>query len=178
MSWAVTPAERLRQRCITDAICISLFGIDLDEAAYLLGVHDKSSDPKGFWRVDKEQDPELRHPLLSYVAFHDLNERIKASRTSERGIQGFLSQNDGNGWQLPEAVRLADYGIADDGAGPRQVAARLGPRYHEWQLEQSAEESWRECRMHARNTASVDTDPMGFEDGGASAIQPLVRADR
>ncbi|MBU6335906.1 MAG: hypothetical protein KGS47_16075, partial [Chloroflexi bacterium] len=31
------------------------------------------------------------------------------------------------------------------------VASRLGPRFYDWQIAQTAEESWRECHLHARN---------------------------
>jgi hypothetical protein len=31
------------------------------------------------------------------------------------------------------------------------VASRLGPRFYDWQLAQTPEESWRECHLHARN---------------------------
>ena len=34
---------------------------------------------------------------------------------------------------------------------PQPVASRLGPRFHDWQLVQSADESRRECHLHARN---------------------------
>lgn len=30
-------------------------------------------------------------------------------------------------------------------------ASRLGPRFYDWQLAQTPEESWRECRLYARN---------------------------
>jgi hypothetical protein len=54
---------------------------------------------------------------------------------------------------LPETLRLADYGLGhDDRAKELQpVASRLGRRFYDWQLAQSAEESWRECHLHARN---------------------------
>ena len=54
---------------------------------------------------------------------------------------------------LPETLCLADYGLGhDDRAKEHQpVASRLGPRYLDWQLAQSPEESWRECHLHARN---------------------------
>jgi hypothetical protein len=29
--------------------------------------------------------------------------------------------------------------------------AASGPRFYDWQLTQTAEESWRECHLHARN---------------------------
>ena len=54
---------------------------------------------------------------------------------------------------LPETLRLADSGLGhDDRAKERQpVASRLGPRFYDWQLTQTLEESWRECHLHARN---------------------------
>ena len=54
---------------------------------------------------------------------------------------------------LPETLRLADYGLGHDQRArrPQPVASRLGPRFYDWQLVQSAEESWRECHLHARN---------------------------
>ena len=54
---------------------------------------------------------------------------------------------------LPETLRLADYGLGHDERAkePQPVASRLGPRFYDWQLAQSPEESWRECHLHARN---------------------------
>ncbi len=54
---------------------------------------------------------------------------------------------------LPETLRLSDYGLGHDDRAehPQSVASRLGPRFYDWQLVQSAEESWRECHLHARN---------------------------
>ena len=54
---------------------------------------------------------------------------------------------------LPETLRLADYGLGHDERAKvhQPVASRLGPRFYDWQLAQSAEESWRECHLHARN---------------------------
>jgi hypothetical protein len=54
---------------------------------------------------------------------------------------------------IPETLRLADYGLGhDERAKEHQpVADRLGPRFYDWQLAQSPEESWRECHLHARN---------------------------
>ena len=62
-------------------------------------------------------------------------------------------QNYGDGWMLPEELRLTDYGLGhDDRAKHRQpVVSRLGLRFYDFQLIQSANESWRECQLHARN---------------------------
>lgn len=103
---------------------------------------------KGFWREDKAFDPELRQTVLTQVAFHDL-QRL--------GLDAFLSQNDGEGWMLPETLRLADYGLGhDDRAREHQpVASRLGPRFFPWQLEQGVEESWEECARHAERIEAL-----------------------
>ncbi len=164
--WAITDHERLRLRCLLDAIVAELYGLDWNDLAWILRDCDhpadrvgdrafaRTLDPKGFWRVDKEKVPELRHSVLSLVAFHDLKETIAANGNDrDRGIEAFCAQNEGDGWMLPEAVRLADYGLGHDDRAkePQPVAARLGERFLPWQLEQSVEESWAECERHARN---------------------------
>ena len=54
---------------------------------------------------------------------------------------------------LPETLCLADYDLGHDERAehPQPVASRLAPRFYDWQLVQSADESWRECHLHARN---------------------------
>lgn len=164
--WAVTPHERLRLRCMLDAIVAELYGIEWDDLAWILRDCDHPSektgdstftralDPKGFWRVDKQNDPELRHTVLCLVAFRDLKEAI-ASHGNEReaGIEAFCNQHEGDGWMLPEMVRVADYGLGHDDRAkkPQPVRQPMGERFLPWQLEQSAEESWAECERHARN---------------------------
>ncbi|MCP4406576.1 MAG: hypothetical protein GY807_02220, partial [Gammaproteobacteria bacterium] len=71
----------------------------------------------------------------------------------QKGLDAFLSQNNGEGWLLPESLRLADYGLGHDdrAKAPQPVAPRLGPRFLPWQLEKSVEESWAECERHAEN---------------------------
>lgn len=143
--WAVTHHERLRLRCILDAIVADLYGLDEDDFAWIL--RDDPSDPKGFWRVDKDQPKELRHTTLAQVAFRDLK---------EMGMEAFCNHHDGDGWQIPESITFAtrDGGILDldakDGS-TYPVRDRLGPRFLPWQLEQSVEDSWAECEIHARN---------------------------
>ena len=158
--WAITDAERLRRRVMADVAAGAALGIDESVLAVILKDCDHFSpteltlDPKGFWRVDKDKDPELRHTVLTLVAFHDLQEKIRAcGGDRERGIEAFLAQNGGEGWMFPETLRLADYGLGHDKRAkhPQPVVSRLGPRFYDWQLAQSAEESWRECHLHARN---------------------------
>ena len=154
-NWAITEAMRLRHRAVSDALVASLQGLDTNDLHAILTScdHDEAQgDVKGFWRIDKEKDPELRHTVLSLIAFNDLESKI-LTFGREKAMQVFLTQNYGEGWMLPETLRLADYGLGhDDRANQRQpVASRLGPRFYDWQLVQSADESWRECHLHSRN---------------------------
>ncbi len=164
--WGITKYERLRLQCSVDAVSAVDFGLNFGHLKQIFSQTDYSSEtfddlskngllaPKGFWRVDKDKDPELRHTVLTLIAFHDLEEKIRqCGGDREKGIEAFLNQNDGEGWMLPETLRLADYGLGhDDRAKEHQpVASRLGPRFYDWQLAQSPEESWRECHLHARN---------------------------
>jgi hypothetical protein len=158
--WAVTPHERLRLRSILDALVAHLYGLDVNDFGWILRDCDhpiekvcnkpfsRTLDPKGFWRVDKTQEPELRHPVLSLVAFRELT-RV--------GLDAFLAQNDGEGWMLPETLTLADYGIGHDARAQeaQPVAARLGERFLPWQLEQGVEESWAECERHAETIERI-----------------------
>lgn len=146
--WAVTQHERLRVRSIADAVVAYMYGLEWPEYKYILSNCDfplgveKQFDPKGFWRIDKDRDPEMRQTVLTLVAFYDLQ---------QKGLDAFLSQNDGEGWMIPETLRLADYGLGhDDRANEHQpVAERLGPRFYDWQLNEDVERSWQECEAHA-----------------------------
>ena len=159
--WAVTPAERLRVNAMMNAVVATLYGMQLDDMHYLLQQCDfsKPTDyggellPTGFWRVDKELRPEHRLTVLTIVAFHDLHQEIAKFNNPHLGIDAFLKGTDGEGWQLPETLRLADYGLGhDDRAREHQsVRSHFGPRFYDWQLEQSPEDSWQECHLHARN---------------------------
>ena len=139
---------------------IVLYGLSEIEMYWMLRDCDYTKpdsnllDPKGFWRVDKDKDPELRHTVLTLIAFRDLLEKIDScGGDRDKGIELFCNQNDGEGWMIPNTLRLADYGLGhDDRAKEHQpVASRLGPRFYDWQLEQDPKESWKECELHARN---------------------------
>jgi hypothetical protein len=176
--WALTKSERVRCRCISDAVAASRFGADAQAMAQILEGCDLAdgegdADPKGFWRVDKDEDPELRLTVLAQIAFADLQKKIRASGgDNEKGIEAFLTQNDGDGWKLPDELRLADYGLGHDERAkqPQPVASRLGPRFYDWQLGQSAEESWRECEIHAANLGAGMTRDR--------RLQPAVQTGR
>jgi hypothetical protein len=158
--WALTNRQRLRVLCMTEALAAHLFGLERDQFSWLLrdcdhprndaNSNEFSSrlDPKGFWRVDKEKDPELRHTVLAQVAYADL---------CAQGLEAFLTGPDGDGWQLPETLRLADYGLGHDtrAQAPQPVAPRLGPRFLDWQIQKDPAQSWAECESHAAQLESL-----------------------
>lgn len=194
--WALTPHERLRLRCILDAVVAAVYDLDEDDLKWILKDCDhpvervtnkafaRTLDPKGFWRVDKAEPPERRHTVLTLVAFHDLQRHIGAAGGDrDAGMRAFLDQNDGEGWMIPEELRLADYGLGHDDRAcqPQPVAAAaggLGPRFYDWQLVQEPDESWRECELHARNLLGAE----GFgrltaqSESGSTAQAPEISA--
>lgn len=169
--WALTDSARLRIRCQLESIVGAILGLTVEDVGYILSHTDYPVElatsntttsrwpPKGFWRVDKPRSPEHRLTVLSLVAFHDLQQKIaECDGNIEQGVEAFCSQNDGEGWMLPETLRLADYGLGhDDRANEHQpVRECFGPRFYDWQLAQSADESWKECHLHARNLLGAD----------------------
>ncbi len=163
-NWANTEHERIRLRAVLDSLSFKLFDLKTANVFWMLRDCDhplagfqkaaRNFDPNGFWRVDKDRHPELRYTILAQIAFHDLEDKIQgAGGNVDSGIEDFLNQNNGEGWLLPKTVRLADYGLGHDERAleHQPVASRLGPRFYDWQLAQSTEESWRECHLHARN---------------------------
>ncbi len=165
MASALSPSERVRRRAITDALVASLYGLNEADVRSLMADCDhplstvasrKSSElrGKGFWRVDKDKPPELRQTVLAQIAFADLQRHIdSAADDPEASLQSFMAQNHGQGWRLPETLRLSDHNLGhDDRAQSHQpVATELGPRFYDWQLAQAPEEARRETHLHARN---------------------------
>ncbi len=152
--YALTNNERTRCTAIINAIVFGALELDMENVSLIVEDCDHPTpvildkkfsrrlNPKGFWRIDKEKAPELRHTVLSLIAFHDLQ---------EKGLDAFLAQNDGEGWMIPEQLRLADYGLGHDERAQKYqpVASRLGPRFYDWQLNEDVERSWQECAAHA-----------------------------
>jgi hypothetical protein len=112
--------------------------------------------------------PELRHTVLSLVAFHELK---------RMGLDAFLALNDGDGWMLPETLRLADYGLGHDERAkqPQPVASALGERFLAWQLEQGVEESWEECRRHAELISRIVPPPASPPRAETAAEPPAPK---
>jgi hypothetical protein len=127
---ALTPHERLRLRCILDAVVAALYGLDLDDLKWILKDCDhpvadvtnkafaRRLDPKGFWRVDKHEPPERRHTVLTLAAFADLAALITAitaaGGTKEEAIAAFCGLGAGAGG--------SGLGIGDEEAGSAESA--------------------------------------------------------
>lgn len=174
---AVTPHERLRVRAMLDAVVFSLFGMTYEEASHVMsgcdlpsqaysGPTSKQLNPKGFWRLGKNLDPELRHTVLTLVALRDLQ---------EQGIDRFLSQHDGDGWRLPDSLCLADYGLGHDERAQslQPVASRMGPRYPDRGYSSNTERWKRECREHAAQIKMILPLPNLDETAHRTALESL-----
>jgi len=178
---AITAHERTRLRVIIDAALFAIAGLDWEGACHILKECDlpvdelsgdaaKALNPKGFWRLGKGLPPEVRHTVLSLIAFHDLQ---------DKGLQAFLAQNDGEGWMLPEQLRLADFGLGhDDRAQHYQpVASCLGPRFFDWQLSEDAEHSWQECAAHAELIRRIVPLPQPEQAGDVAEAQATYKTE-
>gem|GEM_PF-1166219 len=108
--FALTSYERLRLRIINDVLFFLLFDLNIDDVAHLLST---------FPSVNSRRDLETRQTTLTLVAFHDLK---------CLGLDAFLNLNNGEGWMLPDTLRLADYNLGHDARAqaPQPVAARIG----------------------------------------------------
>ncbi|HGP3120298.1 TPA: hypothetical protein ACLG1E_002866 [Pseudomonas aeruginosa] len=178
---AVSEHERTRQRVIIDAALFAIAGLDWEGAYHIMkdcdlpvdelsGDAAKALNPKGFWRLGKGSPPELRHTVLSLVAFHDLQ---------QKGLDAFLAQNNGEGWMLPEQLRLADYGLGhDDRAQEHQpVASRMGPRFYEWQLKEDVERSRQECAAHAQLMRRIVPLQQPVQADGIAKVQATYKTE-
>lgn len=185
---ALTAHERLRLRCILDAVNAAASGLTVEDMRWLLRECDypiafamnkkfaRELFGKAFWRSEKELDPELRHTVLSQVAFHALQHEIRHHAGDvDAGIAAFLSQNHGDGWHIPELLCLADYGLGHDerATKPQPVACRLGPRFYDWQLAQRGKQSTLEGELHARNLRGHR--PPSDSPASANAMEPPKR---
>ena len=87
--WAVTEADRLRLRVEIDALCADLYGLDPDDFEWI--VRDDASDPKGFWRVDKQLPYRERLTGLAAAAFRAIKEgRWSAESTADLSNDEFF----------------------------------------------------------------------------------------
>ena len=68
----MTEADRLRLRVEIDALCADLYGLEPDDFDWI--VRDDKTDPKGFYRVDRELPFRERLTGLAAAAFRALKD--------------------------------------------------------------------------------------------------------
>jgi hypothetical protein len=158
--WGLTKLRRMEMLTAANAIAAYQFGLTTEHLRHVLldcshepewiVQHSDEFDSVGFWRVEKDQAPEHRQSVLSIIAFESLLQTITEGGNQSEVIAKFASAE---GWQLPETLRLADYGLGHDARAleHQPVRSHFGPRFYDWQLEQTPEDSWQECHLHARN---------------------------
>lgn len=171
--WAVSTHERIRVRCMLDAIISVLYGFNRADLTWILKDCDHPTshlssksfcrrlDPKGFWRVDKMQDPELRHTVLTIAAYDDLHAEIARTGDRDAGIRAFCEANNGDGWLIPETLLVRNLGMnrsfdvntQEERAAdtPRPVRSRLGPRKLEWQTPDNQRVFRLECERETQD---------------------------
>jgi hypothetical protein len=169
--WGVTSHERLRMRSACDAVALYIRGLSEDDLKVVFKDCDHPKEVyedrdfrsslyvKGFWRVDRTRDVQLRHTILTQIAYHDLKRKLGPQDQLSDGVVAAVEESKFlNEWKLPERVRLQDYGIGRDSSCNEnlEVASILGPQFDDWQLGQSEDESIRECRLHCRNLLGPD----------------------
>lgn len=139
--WASTPHDRLRRRCILDAVVAGAFDLTSDDFARILrdcahapdelARRRRALDAKGFWRVDAAREPAARHTVLALAAFDELG-ALRARHGGDFAAAATeLCTRDGTGWLLPP-----------------DAADRLGPRVTHGDA--TARDTWAECRAHAQ----------------------------
>lgn len=171
----LTDHEVLRMRCIIEAVSAFRLGLAVEDYSFLLrdcdhpvtqsnsSAFSRMLDAKGFWRIDKDLDPELRLTVLSIIAFHDL--KLK-------GLDRFFAQNNGEGWLIPESLRLDEYRLGHDerAKSPQPVASRLGARFLPGQLHEDSAMRKRECEAHAALIRLIVPQQDPTDDANSTAL--------
>ena len=85
--WAIATNERLRTRCMIEAVVAELYGLSLEDMQFVLTIDE--NDPRGFWRVDQDLPVEQRLTSLTLKAFEHLK---------EVGLEEFCRRS----WHLPD----------------------------------------------------------------------------
>jgi hypothetical protein len=143
--WAVTEADRLRLRVEVDALCADLYGLNPDDFDWI--VRDDPTDPKGFYRVDRDFPFRERLTGLAAAAFRTLKE---GRWTAETGAA--LSNDEFfDLLGIPELTN-ADAAHAKGLPGP-MILKRDG--CHEWRPENFTKDdprhgwTWEDCHNDA-----------------------------
>jgi hypothetical protein len=148
--WAVTEADRLRLRIEIDALCAEMYGLTPDDFDWI--VRDDPTDPKGFYRVDRNLAFRERLTGLAAAAFRAL----KAGKWSAESAGGmsndeFFAAIGIPEMTNPEAARRADKTTCPE--GKPLILKREG--CHHWKPEEFGPDdprkgwTWTDCHKDA-----------------------------
>lgn len=143
--WSVTETDRMRRRLEVDAACAALYGLTPEDMDWILRIDE--TDPKGFWRVDKELPYEERFTGLSARAFRALKEGKWSAETAA----GLSNDEFFELLGIPE-ITNAEAAKAKGLSGPL-ILKRKG--CHSWHPENFSEDdprhgwTWDDCRKDA-----------------------------
>jgi hypothetical protein len=118
----IDPRERRRLRAMVDAVVAWAYGLSVKDLRYLLRdcMHScedlrKRSivsilDPKGFWRVDSDLDPESRATNLAVDGLASLYEAVSFAGSDIDGVALFQQRwsSDAERTSLPDSSRSSD----------------------------------------------------------------------
>lgn len=102
----------------------------------------------GSRRIDRDRDPESCHSVLALVTFDVLI--AGRNRGRDAGTVAFSALHEGEGWLIPEEVRLEshDLGHRARAEDTQSVATYLHPLFLDWPLAQATEDSWAACEQY------------------------------
>ena len=135
--WAVTEADRLRLRVEIDALCADLYGLTPDDFAHI--VRDDTTDPKGFYRVDRNLLFRERLTGLAATAFRAL----KAGKWSAESAATMSNDEFFSAIGIPEMTAGDDPLIRNRDGCHRWAPEEFGPDdpRHGW--------TWEDCQKDA-----------------------------
>jgi hypothetical protein len=159
---------------MADAIVAHLYGLSEDQFRWILRNCDFPKEQlgdtafrarlpaKGFWRtgVGSAEHPwrqawkcesEFRLPNLALVAFVELA-RLRHSFKGDlaMAISAFAPISGNGGWQLPDQIRLSDYGLGRTAREAEKQPLRT-LLCREFSNEEPDQQSWESCQRIARD---------------------------
>lgn len=172
-TWAITEADRLRLRIEIDALVADLYGLTPDDYNWI--VRDDPSDPKGFWRVDKQLPYRERLTGLAAAAFRALKDGKWSAENA-----GDLSNDEF--FELLGIPELTNQAAAKaKGLDAPLIMKREG--CHRWKPEEFAPEdprygwTWEHCWQDAiALLGSKEAVEAYIEQGTTKSTEPAAQA--
>jgi hypothetical protein len=193
--WAVEPADRLELRAISEAIVAHHYGLDEQQFRWILRDCDHPKDrlserafrarlpAKGFWRTGIGSaehpwrqawscDPEFRLTNLALVAFVELDRlKVRLGGDLAAAVAAFAPCGGLGGWQLPDRLRLLDFGLGQDRRAEEAQELRPRLRRESSRGQSGAQTSWSDCIRVAQELREVWGD-MKHEVSSRPTVSP------